>query len=138
MPKQKMTTQIQMRLVEYPSSKVSDPSEVPRILTKLIFPIFQEVKLNLRELDNIVLARTSNNSVRAVFSLVKVHILLDLRLYYAIRASASVRLPKHRFELKGPILGLKHPGNQCTWTLRHNFCCRGPILIPRPVLESPA
>ena len=25
-----------------------------------------------------------------------------------------------------------------TWGLRHNFCCRGPILIPRPVLESPA
>ena len=25
-----------------------------------------------------------------------------------------------------------------TWGLRHNFCCRGPILIPRPVLEFPA
>ena len=26
----------------------------------------------------------------------------------------------------------------CTVGRRHNFCCRGPILIPRPVLESPA
>ena len=26
----------------------------------------------------------------------------------------------------------------CTWGLCHNFCCRGPILNPRPVLESPA
>ena len=25
-----------------------------------------------------------------------------------------------------------------TWGPRHNFCRRGPILIPRPVLESPA
>ena len=25
-----------------------------------------------------------------------------------------------------------------TWGLRHNFCCRGPILSPRPVLESSA
>ena len=25
-----------------------------------------------------------------------------------------------------------------TWGLRHNFCCRGRILIPRPVLESQA
>ena len=90
------------------------------------------------EIDNIVLARTSDILVRARFSSIKVHIKLDLRSYYAIRASASVRLPKHRFELKGPILGLKHPGNRCTWALRHNFCCRGPILIPRPVLESPA
>ena len=24
-----------------------------------------------------------------------------------------------------------------TWGLRHKFCRRGPILIPRPVLESP-
>ena len=60
-----MTIQIQIRLVKYPSSKVSDPSEVPRIAAKLIFSIFQEIKLNLRELDNIVLARTSDNSVRA-------------------------------------------------------------------------
>ena len=32
-----MTAQIQIRLVEYPSSKVSDPSEVPQIAGKLIF-----------------------------------------------------------------------------------------------------
>ena len=25
-----------------------------------------------------------------------------------------------------------------TWGLRHKFCCRGPILIPIPVLESPS
>ena len=36
MTKQKQTGQIQIRLVQYPSSMVSDPSEVPRILTKLI------------------------------------------------------------------------------------------------------
>ena len=37
MPKQKLTGQIRIRLVEYPSSKVSDPSEVPQIVDKLIF-----------------------------------------------------------------------------------------------------
>ena len=37
MSKQKWTDQIQIRLVEYPSTKVSDPSEVPRINDKLIF-----------------------------------------------------------------------------------------------------
>ena len=37
MPKQKKTAQIQIRLVEYSSSEVSDPSEVPRIVAKLIF-----------------------------------------------------------------------------------------------------
>ena len=26
----------------------------------------------------------------------------------------------------------------CTLGHCHNFCCRGPILIPRPVLKSPA
>ena len=26
----------------------------------------------------------------------------------------------------------------CTLGRCHNFCCRGPILIPRPVLEIPA
>ena len=36
MPKQKKTAQIQICLVEYPSSKVSDPSMVPRIMAKLI------------------------------------------------------------------------------------------------------
>ena len=85
-----MTTQIQIHLVEYPTSKVSDSSEVPRILA-IFFKVFQEVKLNLRELDNIVLARTSDVLVRARFSSIKVHIKLDLRSYYAIRASASVR-----------------------------------------------
>ena len=82
-----MTARIQIRLVEYPSSKVSDPSEVPRIVAKLIFSIYQEVKLNLRELDNIVFACTSNNWVRARFSSIKVFITLDFRSYYAIRAS---------------------------------------------------
>ena len=68
MPKQKWPGQIQIRLDEYPSSEVSDPSEVPRILAKLIFLVIsgsQVVKLNLRELDNIVLACTSGISVRA-------------------------------------------------------------------------
>ena len=37
MPKQKITAQIQIRLVKYPSSEVSDPSEVPRIVGKLFF-----------------------------------------------------------------------------------------------------
>ena len=37
MPKQKQTSQIQIHLAKYPSSKVSDPSKVPRILAKLIF-----------------------------------------------------------------------------------------------------
>ena len=37
MLKQKWTHQIWIRLVEYNSSKVSDPSEVPRINGKLIF-----------------------------------------------------------------------------------------------------
>ena len=34
MLKQKMTIQIQIRLVKYLSSKVSDPSEVPWIVAK--------------------------------------------------------------------------------------------------------
>ena len=67
----------------------------------------REIDLNLREIDNIVLACTSDNSVRARFFPIKVHIKLDLRSYYAIRASASVRLPKHRFELKGQILAFE-------------------------------
>ena len=46
-----------------------------------------KVKLNLRELNNIVLARTSDNLVRAGFSSIKVFITLDLRSYYAIDAS---------------------------------------------------
>ena len=37
MPKQKQSGQDQIRLVEYSSSKVSDPSEVPRINDKLFF-----------------------------------------------------------------------------------------------------
>ena len=39
----------------------------------------------MRELDNIVLARTSDNLVRARFSSIKVFIKLELRSYYAIR-----------------------------------------------------
>ena len=104
MRKQKMTAQIQICLVEYPSSKVSDPSEVPQIVVKLIFKLVQEVKLNsrelelnLRELDNIVLVRTSNNLVRVRYSSMKVFNILDLRLYCARIALLSVRLPKHQF-----------------------------------------
>ena len=41
-------------------------------------------ELILSALDNIVLARTSDNLVRARFSSIKVNILLDLRSYYAI------------------------------------------------------
>ena len=37
MPKQKWTGQNRIRLVEYSSSEVSDPSEVPRVVGKLIF-----------------------------------------------------------------------------------------------------
>ena len=37
MPKQKYTRQIQIFLVDYSSSEISDPSEVPRINDKLIF-----------------------------------------------------------------------------------------------------
>ena len=37
MPKQKWTGQNRICLVEYSSSEVSDPSEVPRIDAKLIF-----------------------------------------------------------------------------------------------------
>ena len=37
MPKQKWTGQNWIRLVEYSSSEVSDPSEVPRIVGKLFF-----------------------------------------------------------------------------------------------------
>ena len=87
MPKQKLTGQIQIRLVEYPSSKVSAPSEVPRTLAKLIFQVFQEVKLNLRELDNYVLVRTSDNLVCAAFFSIKAFNVLDLRSYCAIRVS---------------------------------------------------
>ena len=42
----------------------------------------RELDLNLRELDNIVFARTSDNSVRAAFSSKNVFIVLDLRSYY--------------------------------------------------------
>ena len=37
MPKQKWSGQNQIRHVEYSSSEVSDPSEVPQISGKLIF-----------------------------------------------------------------------------------------------------
>ena len=37
MPEQKYTQQIQICLVEYWSAEVSDPSEVPRFVGKLIF-----------------------------------------------------------------------------------------------------
>ena len=47
----------------------------------------RELDLNLRELDNIVLACTSDDSVHALFPSIKVHIKLDLRSYYDIRAS---------------------------------------------------
>ena len=42
---QKYTRKIWIRLVEYSSSKVSDPSGVPRIVGKLIFLLVKEVKL---------------------------------------------------------------------------------------------
>ena len=45
MPEQKQTTQIWIRLVEYSSAEVSDPSEVPRFVRELMFNVFQEVKL---------------------------------------------------------------------------------------------
>ena len=41
MPKQKYTRQIQIFLVDYSSSEISDPSEVPRINDKFIFTSFQ-------------------------------------------------------------------------------------------------
>ena len=37
MPKQKYSGQNWIRLVEYSSSEVSDPSEVPQIVRKLFF-----------------------------------------------------------------------------------------------------
>ena len=39
MRKQELTGQIQIRLVEYSSSKVADPSEVPRILSNFVLGI---------------------------------------------------------------------------------------------------
>ena len=135
MPKQKCTRQIWIHLVEYPSSKVSDPCEVPRFVGKLIFFLFQEVKLNPRELDNIVLSCTSGRLVRnIVFSNFLHKSIQQTRFTLVLR----VRLTKNRFELKGPILCLKPPGNRCTLGLRWHFCCRGRISNPRPVLESPA
>ena len=41
MPKQEQTRQNRIRLVEYSSSEVSDPSEVPQIDGKLIFLVSQ-------------------------------------------------------------------------------------------------
>ena len=37
MPEQKYTRKIQIHLVEYSSFEVLDPSEVPRVIRKLIF-----------------------------------------------------------------------------------------------------
>ena len=62
-----------MRLVEYSSSEVSDPSEVPRINGNFFFQLVQEVKLILVssiELDNIVLVFTSNKLVQNIVFLV--------------------------------------------------------------------
>ena len=65
MPKQKWPGQIQIGLVKYPSSKVSDPSEVPRFVGKLVFDLVKEVKLVCVSsiLIHIVLARASDNLV---------------------------------------------------------------------------
>ena len=59
----KMDRQIWIRLAEYSSAKVTDPSEVPRINGKLIFLVDEGNQADLRALGNIVLARTSNSLV---------------------------------------------------------------------------
>ena len=58
-PQQKYTRQIWIRLVECSSSEISCPSEVPRFVSKLIFSSGGQA--DPRELDNTVLARTSDN-----------------------------------------------------------------------------
>ena len=65
-----------------------------------------------------MLARTSDNTVRALFSSIKVNISLDLRSYYAIRASDF-------FELKGPILCLNPLENTFLRGLVKRACFEG-------------
>ena len=48
MSKQLWHTQNQIRLVEYPCAKVSDPSEVPRLVGKLIFSYFRKSSWSTR------------------------------------------------------------------------------------------
>ena len=105
--KQKQTSQIQIRLVEYSSFEVSDPSEVPRFLTKLIFQLVKEVKLicvrSIKSCSRVSVIGQYETSILRFFSKV-VSNKLELRSQYT-----SDSLLKHRFELQGPVLSLKDP-----------------------------
>ena len=51
MPEHHWTKQNRIGVVEYSSFEVSDPSEVPRIVGKLIFLVFSGSQADLRALD---------------------------------------------------------------------------------------
>ena len=64
----KGTRQIWIRLVEYCSSEVSDPSEVPWIVGKLIFWLVKGVKLICVRSIITCLCVPSDSSVQNIFS----------------------------------------------------------------------
>ena len=67
MPKQKDTQQIWIPLVKYSSAEVWDPSEVSRLVGKLMFLVSSGSQADSRMLNIIVLALTSDNLVIGQF-----------------------------------------------------------------------